>query len=186
MRRERERQSGQSLVEFAIFVPILLALFLGIADFARVFATMITIESAAREAADWGAINPGYWSTADSNDAGCTGLKVYQCTVSHMEQRACTPASGLPDFEPAGGDGSTCSNPTFSCQLVQPGGGTTSCSSPTTCADNIGASTVPCKVEVDLTYTFDLIAPTELIGLSPSFTFTRTSIFAVADTPSSL
>jgi TadE-like protein len=43
---------GQSLVEFALILPMLLVLLLGIADFGRVFAAGITIEAAARDAAE--------------------------------------------------------------------------------------------------------------------------------------
>jgi hypothetical protein len=40
------------MVEFALILPLLLVLFLGIADFGRVFAAGITLEAAARNAAE--------------------------------------------------------------------------------------------------------------------------------------
>lgn len=47
---------GQSLVEFALVLPMLLVLLLGIADFGRVFAAGIALEAAARDAAEVGAL----------------------------------------------------------------------------------------------------------------------------------
>ncbi|HEX4813540.1 MAG TPA: TadE family protein, partial [Nonomuraea sp.] len=47
---------GQSLVEFALVLPMLLVLLLGIADFGRVFQAGITLEAVARDAAEVGAI----------------------------------------------------------------------------------------------------------------------------------
>jgi hypothetical protein len=43
---------GQSLVEFVLVLPILMVLFLGIADVGRVFSAGIVIEAAARDAAE--------------------------------------------------------------------------------------------------------------------------------------
>ena len=43
---------GQSFVEFALVLPLLLVLLLGIADFGRVFHAGIVVESAARNAAE--------------------------------------------------------------------------------------------------------------------------------------
>ena len=49
----RTRSSrGQSFVEFALVLPLLLVLLLGIADFGRVFYAGIVVESAARNAAE--------------------------------------------------------------------------------------------------------------------------------------
>src|SRR5688500_12773484 len=49
----RTRQHrGQSFVEFALVLPRLIVLFLGIADFGRVFHAGIVIESASRNAAE--------------------------------------------------------------------------------------------------------------------------------------
>ncbi len=47
---------GQSLVELALVLPMLIVLLLGIADFGRVFAAGITIEAAARDAAEAAAL----------------------------------------------------------------------------------------------------------------------------------
>jgi hypothetical protein len=46
------RTRGQALSEFALVVPILLVLLVATADFGRIFATMIAIESATRDAAE--------------------------------------------------------------------------------------------------------------------------------------
>lgn len=43
---------GQSMVEFALVLPMLLVLLLGIADFGRVFTAGITVDAAARNAAE--------------------------------------------------------------------------------------------------------------------------------------
>jgi TadE-like protein len=48
----RRSASGQSLVEFTLIVPIMLILFIAIADFGRIFSAMITIEAATRDAAE--------------------------------------------------------------------------------------------------------------------------------------
>jgi hypothetical protein len=45
-------ERGQSLVEFALLLPMLIVLFFGIADFGRVFAAGITVEATARNAAE--------------------------------------------------------------------------------------------------------------------------------------
>lgn len=44
-------QKGQSLVEFALVIPLLIVLLFGIVDFGRVFHTYLTLDHAGREAA---------------------------------------------------------------------------------------------------------------------------------------
>jgi len=56
--RSHDSQRGQSLLEFALVVPILLMLFAGAADFGRVFYSYVAIENAAKEGALYGARYP--------------------------------------------------------------------------------------------------------------------------------
>jgi hypothetical protein len=51
-RQDHQPPQGQSLVEFGLVLPLLLVLLLGIADLGRVFASAITTEAAARNAAE--------------------------------------------------------------------------------------------------------------------------------------
>ena len=51
-RRRGGLARGQSMVEFILVVPIVLVLFVAVADFGRIFATVIAIESATRDAAE--------------------------------------------------------------------------------------------------------------------------------------
>jgi Flp pilus assembly protein TadG len=53
-----KREQGQSLVEFALSLIVLLVLFLGIIDLGRVFTTYIVITNAAREGAWYGSMHP--------------------------------------------------------------------------------------------------------------------------------
>jgi len=52
------RQRGQNLVELALVAPLLIALFIGVADLGRAFHAFIVMENAAREAARYGASFP--------------------------------------------------------------------------------------------------------------------------------
>lgn len=51
-RRRDANQRGQTLVEFALVLPMLLVLLLGVADFGRVFAAGIVLEASARNGAE--------------------------------------------------------------------------------------------------------------------------------------
>jgi hypothetical protein len=48
----RDGTSGQSVVEFALVMPMLLIVFIAIADFGRIFAASIAVEAATRNAAE--------------------------------------------------------------------------------------------------------------------------------------
>ena len=69
MRTHSSAARGQSLVEFVFIVPILLIVFIAIADFGRIFATSIAVEAATRDAAEaaanrYLAVPPGPLGTA--------------------------------------------------------------------------------------------------------------------------
>jgi hypothetical protein len=144
---------------------------LAIADFARIYTTMLTIEAAAREAADYGSVFPWYWKGATSRDL----------TEQGMTERACVASSNLTDYV---GPDDNCSNPTVSIVLDA------TASNPEVAeADcwNVPRDATPCNVEVTLRYTFHLIMPTSIpffdttLGFPATLTFERTSVFQVSN-----
>jgi Flp pilus assembly protein TadG len=169
-------------VEFALVLPIMLVVLLAILDFSRIYTTMTSVESAAREAADYGTtLGAGKWAGALAAD-----------TVAEMEKRACVAASDLPDYRddedppnPANG----CVSPAVDICLTPASGGTcyrlADLPSDAACDDPLRTS--PCTVTVTLTHTFDLISPFNLdvfgiqIGVPDSITFARDSTFAMTD-----
>ena len=52
------RTAGQSLVEFALLLPVLVLIAVGVFDLGRAFHALITISNAAREGARYGALHP--------------------------------------------------------------------------------------------------------------------------------
>jgi Flp pilus assembly protein TadG len=167
-RRRRATSAGQSFAEFALIVPILLILLLAVADFARLFATMIAVESAAREAADFGTLYPWQWEPAAD-----------PVTRAEMERRACVAASDLPDY--AGPD-DNCSNPTVTIDLDEAPAGVTEAE-----CWQVPREDTPCAVEVTLSYAFDIIVPLHIqffnveLGLPTQVSFERTSVYAISD-----
>jgi len=172
-RAGRWLRSGQSVVEFAILIPLLMLLFVAIADFARLYSTMVTIEAAARESADFGAFSSDYWKPDDS------------WVKSQMLHRACLASSNLPDYIGTKDDfAATCSNPQVTIgertpQPLDPAPESTDC----TASDN----EYPCWLTVALEYDFNVILPLHLqffdieLGVPAQLTFTRASTFAMTD-----
>ena len=97
---------GQSLVEFALVLPMLLVLLLGLADFGRVFTAGITLEAAARNGAE--AAAQEYVQMARNRPGGVLASGDY----AHLHQLAidavCHEAETLPGQVMSGG---TCSLP---------------------------------------------------------------------------
>lgn len=169
--------SGQGLAEFALVLPILLLLVLAIADFGRLYTSMVATESAAREAADYGSFKSSYWTAANA-----------PTTTAEMERRSCTAAAGshLEGYaEPAGTvNHSTCSNPGFACRIEPADGSSASdCSTYDGTTGGCAASTTnpPCTVHVTLTYTFATFL--KVPPLPTSLTFSRESLFRMSDLP---
>lgn len=52
------QQHGQSMIEFALILPLMVLVVAGIFDLGRAFYSSITITNAAREAARYGTLNP--------------------------------------------------------------------------------------------------------------------------------
>jgi TadE-like protein len=88
--RRRRRPAGQALAEFVLIAPIVLVLLLVVGDFARLFATSISVESAARDAAEVAAQeylrNPPSASPPATYYDGTTGTSIHEVaanTVCH-------------------------------------------------------------------------------------------------------
>lgn len=164
------------MVEFALILPIMLVILLAVLDLSRIYTTMLTVESAAREAADFGTFGSQKWDAAvyDVVPGG---------TEANMERRACTAASALPDYV---GPDDDCANPSFSYELSGNGGSTWGPYDEALACDDPTRSS-PCWVKVTLEYDFRLIAPLNLeglglsIGVPSELTFQRSSIFAMTD-----
>lgn len=166
-------ESGQSVTEFAIAVPIILLLLIGIADLGRIYSSGVAIESAAREAADFGAFEAENW----------TAINI-PVTLAEMEYRACTAAAGshLADYASSDPDDRTCTNPTFSCWLER-NGASAACASSGGFTDGVDCSDplteAPCTVHVRMDYEFHL-----LLAIPPfpnSIGISRDSYFRVSD-----
>jgi hypothetical protein len=57
-RTANKKDHGQSMVEFALLLPFLILLIVGVFDLGRAFFSLITITNAAREGARYGTMHP--------------------------------------------------------------------------------------------------------------------------------
>jgi Flp pilus assembly protein TadG len=168
------RESGQSTVELAIILPIMLILVVGLADFARLIATTIAIESAAREAADYGTLYPWLWDGSPSDPTSN-----YAKTVAEMQKRACLATKDLVDYL---GPDHSCTNPVFAYTLDASSAGVAEEDCPT-----VPRASMPCDVRVSLTYVFRVLVPLNFrimdfqVGFPSTVTISRSSVFAISD-----
>jgi hypothetical protein len=168
------RGRGQSVVEFALVLPVMLLLLVGIADLGRLYNSVVAVESAAREAADYGSFAASNWAPVN-----------VPVTIDEMRLRACTAVSGshLQDYETTDpGGNTTCTNPTFACALER-NEASTDCATSGGITDGVDCSdpaTEPaCTVRVRMTYRFRL-----LLAIPPfpeSIELTRDSSFRISD-----
>jgi Flp pilus assembly protein TadG len=154
----RSSQRGQAVAEFALILPIMVLLAIALADFGRIYASIIAVEAAAREAADYGAFQVDHWTDTQK-----------PITEAEMLRRACLAARHLPNYEGAA-DGQTCTNPAFVYELEP--------SDPACTNTN---PTPPCIVHVTLTYQFETLI--HFPPLPDTVTFVRESRFSVTDLP---
>src|SRR4029453_6260813 len=148
------------MVEFALIFPILIVMLLAVLDLARVYTTIVSVESAAREAADYGTFGSQKW------DPSLYSLPV-DGTVDQMRHRACVAASDLPDYV---GPDTACTNPSFAYELSGDKGLTWQ-TDPTGLGCDDEVREPPCWVRVTLTYDFKVLTPLHLDLGSSSFGF---------------
>jgi hypothetical protein len=104
----RARQRGQSIVEFGLIAPLLLVLFMTLADFGRIFSTIVILEAAARNGAE--AAANAYLSNPPATDAliaspPSPGDPAYYATIHRAAATvACTDARDLPNTDFGSGE----------------------------------------------------------------------------------
>ncbi|MGJ7919181.1 TadE/TadG family type IV pilus assembly protein [Neobacillus sp. LXY-4] len=83
-------EKGQSLVEFALVLPVLLLLLFGIVDFGRIFHAYLTIDQAGREAARVASIgnDDGVIKNTAINYGESINLQGSQVTINPPSTRA--------------------------------------------------------------------------------------------------
>lgn len=96
----RGRPAGQSALEFALLVPLLMLIALGILDLGRVYFVAITIANAAREGARYGIEHPGDTGGIQARvqgEASGTGIDLSDSALTTID-RVCPSgcASGTP------------------------------------------------------------------------------------------
>jgi hypothetical protein len=97
-RPERRRSSaGQSLTEFALVIPILLVVFVAIADFGRIFAAGVDLEAATRDAAEATANEYLANPPAPLDTAAPGGQPYYDALHAYGAGVVCAELRGLPN-----------------------------------------------------------------------------------------
>jgi Flp pilus assembly protein TadG len=176
---KRRHRNGQSVLEFALVAPLMIVMLLAVVDVARVYTTMVNVESAAREAADYGTTyGAGKWQAGAPMDDN----------VVEMQKRACVASSNLPDYQDADADPSNgCQNPSFAYCVTPTDGATCGPLNPADGCEVPTRTPQPCTVTVTLTYDFHLFAPLNVeffgvrIGFPSTINIQRDSTFAITD-----
>ena len=192
--RSSDPARGQSLVEFTLIVPIMLIILLTVADFGRLFAAGITIESAARTAAEVASAEYKHALTLPSIDY----TSIHKAAWSSV----CDEAADLPNATPASGGGQCDGLPTLVCvhdgldtqcgNLYNGASGTAGCPAVAAGTSNAiapGGEAVPSKyIEVRVCYRFSTIFQMTLpsIGgplqaLGGDYYIERSRVFTVMD-----
>ena len=167
--RDGSSSKGQSLVEFALVLPMLLVLLLGIADFGRVFAAGIALEAAARDAAEVGALerlrnggppdlvaDPDYYEELHTviASAACEEMEVIPPPRDYIAGPDCPQLSAIRVCVHDGGD-VECGVPTPGYDAAVPQGCTDLYSAPSPPWYSIsGGETGSHRVEVHVCYQF--------------------------------
>jgi hypothetical protein len=189
--RSTDSTRGQSLVEFTLILPIMLIILLLVGDFGRLFAAGITVESAARNAAEVAA--------AEYNRALLLPSVDYAAVHKAAWSSVCDEASTLPNATPGSGGGECDGLPTLVCvhDTADPTCGSVyndasgvpaACASFAAGASNGLTGSESKFVEVRVCYRFNTIfemtIPTiggPLQALGGDFFLERARVFSVAD-----
>jgi Flp pilus assembly protein TadG len=149
---------GQSLVEFALILPILLTFFGAAVDMARVYGAWVTLEGATRDAAE--------------QVASDTTITTSAAALTAARRIVCTETSGLTGFTAPVGNPTACTSPfvdpttfTWSISATDPGG---------TSVNPIG------KVTLTTTFPFQTLFAYPLLTHSGAWTLASTQSYSIA------
>jgi Flp pilus assembly protein TadG len=136
LHRRRERSRGQTLVEFALILPVFLVLTLGVVDGARVFTAYIAITNGAREGALYAASGTNF-------NNWCSTTSLVACPTAYNASNQTADPSNIAYRVQAESQGLTMGNIVLSAPVCD----TTPCSSSST------------KVTVTVNYSMTLFVP---------------------------
>ncbi len=90
LRKVRRREEAQSLVEFALIVPMFLILIFGIIDFGLGLRAYVTLSSATREGARYGIVGNQAGTFIAGGSGDCDGIK-----TTTIVSKVCSTMNGL-------------------------------------------------------------------------------------------
>ena len=97
------RELGQSLVEMAVMMVVLLLIMGGVLDLGRMYFTYLALQNAAGEGAAYGAINPQWVDSSDNADPNNITYRVQsESTGNLIDWSTTTVAVNVPNI--AGGE----------------------------------------------------------------------------------
>ena len=166
----RKRESGSTLVEFAVIAILFLTILLGIMGFGHALYAYHFVSNAAREATRWAAVNGANCATDSSCSAPASISDVSTYVLNHL---------------PPGIDSANVAVPSSgACGLA----GSAACTvsgQPTVCATTSNAPN--CTVQVQVAYSFQFIVPllpvnstTTAPCTQPGFCLSSTSSFVIS------
>jgi hypothetical protein len=91
--KRRHRSRGQSLAEFALTVPMALLMILFGLDLGRVFLGWVALNSAAREAANYAAMNPTAWTIPYNLDVVAEYERLVETEASNINCTLMSPVA---------------------------------------------------------------------------------------------
>jgi len=154
-RPSRRVRCGQSLVEFALILPILLTLLGAAVDFARLYQGWITLEGATRDAAE-------YAATFDTTSTAA---------LADAKRIICTQTATVPGFAAPPGNPTACTSPAISITSFPAGD---------TAAASGGSATNPVQsITVTATLPFRTFFGYPLFTQNGAWTLTSTQSYSI-------
>lgn len=110
VRASRKAEEGGALVELVLVLPVLLLVFVGAIDFARVFYVSQDLNNAARAGAQYGSHTPGRTTDTAGMIAAAT-TATGTPGISASASRSCQCATDAGAFSPTAGGPNNCTSP---------------------------------------------------------------------------